>query len=113
MTNQNFKNIWEAEKSNSEACNRLRKALREVQDPEIGLDMIQLGLIRDVQIKNDGATIVMILTNPYCPFAPAMFKAVQVKAEKTLGMPIKMEFGKEIWDQSMMEVENGLNWGLY
>jgi metal-sulfur cluster biosynthetic enzyme len=113
MTEQNLSHTWEADKSNPETCKKLREALQAVRDPEIGTDIIQLGLIRDVRIREDEAIIVMILTTPYCPFGPAMLEAARRKAEEILGIPTKVELGKEIWDQSMIESGSGLDWGLY
>ena len=40
----------------------VREALREVMDPELGMNVVELGLIRDIQVNPDGATILMILT---------------------------------------------------
>ena len=45
-----------------------REKLGEVIDPEIGMTIIQLGLIRDVEIENGAARIKMILTTPFCPY---------------------------------------------
>ncbi len=39
-------------------------ALRAVVDPELGLNIVELGLIRDVQIREESGHIVMILTTP-------------------------------------------------
>ena len=45
-----------------------RKALRAVKDPELGLNIIDIGLIYDVAISDDGvAHVKMTLTSPGCP----------------------------------------------
>ena len=45
-----------------------RKALRAVKDPELGLNIIDIGLIYDVAITEDGvAHVKMTLTSPGCP----------------------------------------------
>jgi metal-sulfur cluster biosynthetic enzyme len=60
---------WQAEASHPELCERLRNMLSEVIDPELGLNVNQLGLIRNVTITDENAIIKMILTTPFCHMA--------------------------------------------
>ncbi len=48
----------------------VRKALRDVKDPEINLSVIDLGLIYDVEIDEGDVDIKMTLTSPGCPSGP-------------------------------------------
>jgi metal-sulfur cluster biosynthetic enzyme len=89
------------------------EALKEVIDPEIGLNIIQLGLIRDVKIEDDSALVKMILTTPFCPYGPAMLENTRQKAETALNMPAHIDLGMDMWDFSMMEEGLGGDWGLY
>ena len=51
----------------------VRAALGEVYDPEIGIDIVSLGLIYDTHIDDSGLlTIDMTLTTPYCPLGPVI-----------------------------------------
>jgi len=51
----------------------VRKALRQVKDPEINLSVIDLGLIYDVDISDEGdVDVKMTLTSPGCPSGPEM-----------------------------------------
>jgi metal-sulfur cluster biosynthetic enzyme len=104
---------WNAQKDFPDLCEKLRVSLAEVMDPEIGLNVIQLGLIRDVRIEPDNAIIKMILTTPFCPYGPAMLETTRQKAEEALERPTHIDFGMEAWDFSMMEEGLGADWGLY
>ena len=53
---------------------RIREELKSVIDPEIGLDVINLGLIYDVNVDGGNVAIRMTLTSPGCPVA-GMFMA--------------------------------------
>jgi metal-sulfur cluster biosynthetic enzyme len=55
----------------------VRDALRDVQDPELHIGVVDLGLIYDVEVagpQNDEVNVTMTLTSPMCPVGP-MFKA--------------------------------------
>ncbi|HLF87395.1 MAG TPA: iron-sulfur cluster assembly protein [Anaerolineales bacterium] len=105
--------IWELESTHSELVEPLKTALREVVDPEIGLEIIQLGLVRNAAVDDQQATITMILTTPFCPYGPAMLEMTRQKAEKALEMPTTIKMGTEMWDFSYMEDGAGEDWGLY
>jgi metal-sulfur cluster biosynthetic enzyme len=109
----NKRPIWQAETHNPETCEKLRQALRDVKDPELGLDIIQLGMVRDVEIKANQANIKMILTTPFCPFGPSMLDAAKNKAADSLGLPVEIEMTDEVWEMSMMEEGTSPDWGLY
>ena len=52
--------------------------LKKVKDPEIGIDIFTLGLIYDINIKeNDEIHILMTLTSPMCPFGDEILKQVK------------------------------------
>jgi len=105
--------IWQADSTHPQLAAQLRETLREVMDPELGLNIIQLGLVRDVVIEDDGARLHMILTTPFCPYGPALLDMTRQKAEKALNMPTTIELGMEMWDFSMMEEGAGADWGFY
>jgi metal-sulfur cluster biosynthetic enzyme len=105
---------WTLHETHPEKVKLLRERLSEVVDPEIGMNIIQLGLIRDVSIENDIAHMKMILTTPFCPYGPAMIEMTKAKAVEGLeNMPVSIEMGMEMWDFSMMEDPSALDWGMY
>lgn len=62
----------------------VREALKEVQDPELQMGIIDLGLVYDVLCQGDAGqevTVVMTLTSPMCPVGPMFTQAVQSKVE--------------------------------
>jgi metal-sulfur cluster biosynthetic enzyme len=105
--------VWQAETSHPQLIEPLKEAFREVVDPEIGLNIIELGLIRDVNVDADFALITMILTTPFCPYGPSMLEMTRQKAETVLKRSTRIEMGIEMWDFSMMEEGVGGDWGIY
>ncbi len=97
------KTIWMADSTHPAISAELREKLREITDPELGLNIIQLGLVRDVVIEDESVTVKMILTTPYCPYGPALLEMSRKKVEEIVGKPTTIEYGMEVWDFSMME----------
>ncbi len=104
---------WDAETSDPEMAKEIKKHLSEVIDPELGFNVVQLGLIRNVNIQEDDIVITMILTTPFCPYGPAMMESVRQKVEAATGKQTRVDFSMEPWDYSMMEEGLGADWGLF
>lgn len=104
---------WTIHNTHPELVEPAREKLAEVVDPEIGMNIIQLGLVRDITVEDNTARLKMILTTPFCPYGPAMVDMTRQKAQEGLKMPVTVEMGMEVWDFSMMEDPSALDWGLY
>jgi len=105
---------WTLHDTHPDMVENVRARLSEVIDPEIGMNIIQLGLIRDVAIDEGGiGHLKMILTTPFCPYGPAMIEMTKAKAVEGLEMPVNIEMGMDVWDFSMMEDPSALDWGMY
>lgn len=93
----------------------LIESLRSVIDPEIGLNIVELGLIRGVEIDQDeeSGEITMILTTPFCPYGPALIEQVRQVGNSVLAGGVNVQIGTELWDPSMMEEGAGGDWGLF
>ncbi len=105
---------WGIDTTNPELVEPVSEAFRSVVDPEIGLNILQLGLIRDVKIENGAGLVSMMLTTPFCPYGPAMLETTRQKAEETLGIPTHIDFrASEMWDFSYMEEGLASDWGIY
>ena len=81
----------------------VREALRGVLDPELHLDVVTLGLIREVNVDAAPAEIKMLLTTPFCPYGPWMVQQIKETAEETVGSKVKVEVLAEQWHPEMME----------
>ncbi|QQG39919.1 MAG: metal-sulfur cluster assembly factor [Candidatus Aenigmatarchaeota archaeon] len=46
--------------------------LKQVKDPEIGMDIITLNLVYEVRVENGSVYIRMTFTTPFCPYGPAL-----------------------------------------
>lgn len=89
------------------------ESLRQVVDPEIGLNVVELGLIRNVDIHEDRIHLTMIMTTPFCPYAPQLLEQTRRTAQEAGGVPTTIEMGLEMWEPSMMEEGAGADWGLF
>jgi len=89
------------------------ESLRTVIDPEIGMNVIELGLVRDIQITEENAHVLMIMTTPFCPYAPQLLEQTRRTTQDFLGVPTTIEMGMEMWDPSMMEEGAAADWGLF
>jgi len=104
---------WAIHDTHPELVQPLRDRLAEVVDPEIGMNIIQLGLVRDIHIDDQVAHLKLILTTPFCPYGAAMIEMTKAKAIEGLSMPVTIEMGMDAWDFSMMEDPSALDWGMY
>jgi FeS assembly SUF system protein len=78
--------------------------IRKIYDPEIPVNIYELGLIYDVKIKEDKAKIIMTLTSPNCPVAESLPQevkdcAMQVKGIEEVDLDLVFE---PPWEKSMM-----------
>ena len=89
--------------------------LRTVYDPEIPVNVYDLGLIYDVDIDpKNNVTIQMTFTSPACPMADFILMDMQMKLESIPGVKrvtIDLTFDPP-WDRSMMSEEAMLELGL-
>jgi metal-sulfur cluster biosynthetic enzyme len=81
----------------------VREALRGVLDPELHVDVVTLGLIREIDLDSSPAGVKMLLTTPFCPYGPWMVQQIKDTAEKSVGSEVKVEVLAEQWHPEMME----------
>ena len=81
-------------------------ALRAVVDPEIGMNVVELALIKQIILGSEESEIKMILTTPFCPYAGSMIQQVKEQAESVTEHPVKITLLAERWDPR----DAGLMW---
>ena len=91
------------------------EALKSVYDPEIPVDIYELGLIYDVDISEDGdAVITMTLTTPHCPVAESLPNEVELRVLSVPGIrdAVVNLVWDPPWDPSKMSDEARLELGM-
>jgi metal-sulfur cluster biosynthetic enzyme len=81
-------------------------ALRAVVDPEIGMNVVELALIKQIILGPDSTEIKMILTTPFCPYAGSMIAQVKEQVESVVEHEVKVTLLAERWDPR----DAGLMW---
>ncbi len=81
-------------------------ALRGVVDPEIGMNVVELALIKQIILGPDSTEVKMILTTPFCPYAGSMIAQVKEQTETVVEHDVKVTLLAERWDPR----DAGLMW---
>ena len=93
---------------------KIVKMLRTVFDPEILVNVYDLGLIYKIEVENGVAHIDMTLTAPNCPAADFIIDDIRMKVESIEGIEradVQLVFEPE-WSQDMMSEEAKLDLGF-
>jgi FeS assembly SUF system protein len=103
------------DESSEELKDRVIETLKSIYDPEIPVDIYELGLIYDVDISEDGdAVVTMTLTTPHCPVAESMPGEVELRVLSVPGIrdaEVKLVWDPP-WDPSKMSDEARLELGM-
>ncbi|MBA4759764.1 SUF system Fe-S cluster assembly protein [Sphingosinicella sp.] len=90
------------------------QALREIYDPEIPVNIYDLGLIYGVDIVDDHAVVTMTLTTPHCPVAESMPAEVEIRVGSVPGVgsaEVNLVWDPP-WDPQKMSDEAKLELGM-
>lgn len=87
---------------------RIYEALHDVLDPELGVNVVDLGLVYGVQVREDGTiTVTMTLTTPGCPMHESLAEAVAQALGRVPGVTggdLELVWNPP-WDPSMMTAQ--------
>lgn len=81
--------------ADSPLAEQARAVLRGVVDPELGLDIVDLGLVYDIRQEADGIAVEMTLTTPGCPVSESLPAEARQALEAALGVPARVVV---VWD---------------
>ncbi len=81
-------------------------ALRSVVDPEIGMNIVELALIKQILLGPESTEIKMILTTPFCPYAGSIIAQVKEQTKTVVDHDVKVTLLAERWDPR----DAGLMW---
>ena len=100
---------------NEDLKDRIVEVLKSIYDPEIPVDIYELGLIYDIEVSEDGDVVVtMTLTTPHCPVAESMPGEVEMRVLSVPGVrdaEVKLVWDPP-WDPSKMSDEARLELGM-
>lgn len=85
--------------------------INEIPDPDIGISLVELGLIYDVKVSRDAVEILMTLTTPFCPLAGTLEKQIQDKLGGAKKVRVSFTFDPP-WSVDKISEETKLKLGL-
>jgi metal-sulfur cluster biosynthetic enzyme len=59
------------------SVDEVQEVLRDVIDPELGLDFVELGLIYDIEVEDGTVKVTYTLTTPACPIGPQVAEQIE------------------------------------
>ena len=95
----------------------VRKTVKQVDDPEIGINIVDLGLVYEINIQSEKEVqIVMTLTTPFCPVGPSIKQQVANVIKKDVvgveKVDVQFTFNPP-WDKEMMSEDAKSELGIF
>ena len=90
----------------------VRSVLETVMDPELGLSVIDLGLIREIHFLPGQTVVRMMLTTPFCPYAPQLVAEVKQATMGVVAFPCEVEILPDAWSPDLMPDPGLLGFGF-
>lgn len=95
----------------------VKKALKQVDDPELGINIVDLGLVYETRVVDDKEVqIVMTLTTPFCPIGPSVKQQItqilKHDLENVEKVDVQFTFNPP-WDKDMMSEDAKNELGIF
>ncbi len=94
----------------------VREALKEVRDPELGVNIVDLGLVYDVSVSEGGVVdVLMTLTTPACPIGPEIEREIRSVLAELPGVEavnIAVTFDPP-WSQDLITEDGRIELGMW
>ena len=93
------------------------QSLKQVDDPELGINIVDLGLVYEVRVQEDkNVQVVMTLTTPFCPIGPSVKQQITQVLKKDIEgvdkVDVQFTFNPP-WDKDMMTEEAKMELGIF
>jgi len=94
---------------------QVRNTLRSVVDPEVGVNIVDLGLVYQVEVTPEAVKVLLTMTSPACPLSDLVIADAEsaVRAVVPEAVPVSIELvWSPPWDPSMMsdKARENLGW---
>ncbi|MBM3556129.1 MAG: metal-sulfur cluster assembly factor [Alphaproteobacteria bacterium] len=102
--------------SEAETEERVRQALRAVIDPEVGIDVVELGLVYGISVAAQAVTVDMTMTSPSCPLGESITDQAVAAIRGVVGESASVEV-RLVWEppwspeRMTPEARQALGWG--
>ncbi len=95
----------------------VKKALMQVDDPELGINIVDLGLVYEVDIQEQkDVKVLMTLTTPFCPIGPSIKQQISQVLKKDVEgvdkVDVQFTFNPP-WDKEMMSEDAKVELGIF
>ncbi|MBI3974732.1 MAG: metal-sulfur cluster assembly factor [Chloroflexi bacterium] len=95
----------------------VRKSLKQVDDPELGINIVDLGLVYEIHVHDEkNVLVVMTLTTPFCPIGPSVKQQITQILKRDLEGVVKVDVQFTFnppWDKDMMSEEAKDELGIF
>lgn len=94
----------------------LRTVLRQVVDPEVGVNIVDLGLVYGIDIGDNGVVVRLTMTSPACPMGDLVMDEARAALEPLVPEPYDLDLQlvwEPLWSPALMspKAKDTLGWG--
>jgi metal-sulfur cluster biosynthetic enzyme len=95
----------------------VRQTLKQVDDPELGINIVDLGLVYEIHVQDEkDVQVVMTLTTPFCPIGPSVKQQInnvlKQDVEGVGKVDVQFTFNPP-WDKDMMSDDAKVELGIF